>query len=63
MVDDTWSSPKPMYMFPNSDFESWAVGMTITQDGNTIFFLGINPENQVDRASPDIYTSKKIKGK
>ncbi|WP_169734647.1 TolB-like translocation protein [Maribacter antarcticus] len=50
-------------MFPNSDFEIWAVGMTITQDGNTMFFLGINPENQVDRASPDIYTSKKIKGK
>lgn len=57
-----WSKPEPIYMF-NKDSISHAIDMTLTQDGKTMYFLGVSPRDIVDKNPPDIYKSVKINGK
>ena len=58
-----WSNPEPIYMFENREVISTAVDMTLTQDGNTMYFLGIYSEDESGSQTPDIYSSKKVNGK
>ena len=63
LVNGNWSSPKPIYMYSNKDVISTSVDMTITQDGNTMYFLGRCPANEAGHTSTDIYKSEKVEGK
>jgi hypothetical protein len=63
LIDDNWTSPQPIQMFSDQESESVAIDPSITQDGNTMYFLGISPEDRLKKAKPDIYRSKKINGK
>ena len=50
-------------MFTDQEKESVAIDPTISQDGNTMYFLGISPEDRLKKSKPDIYKSQKIDGK
>ncbi|MFK7971367.1 MAG: hypothetical protein AB8F95_13425 [Bacteroidia bacterium] len=63
LVGGHWTTPKPIQMFTDQERESVAIDPSISQDGNTMYFLGINPEDHLKKSKPDIYTSKKIDGK
>ncbi len=63
LIDGNWSLPKPIQMFAEREKESVAIDPSISQDGNTMYFLGISPEDRLKNAKPDIYKSKKIDGK
>lgn len=63
LIEDNWTSPRPIQMFSDQESESVAIDPSITQDGNTMYFLGISPEDHSKKAKPDIYRSKKINGK
>ena len=58
-----WSSPKPIQMFKEQNKESVAIDPSVTLDGNTMYFLGVSPEDRVKKAKPDIYKSEKVNGK
>jgi len=66
-----WSDIKPIQMYHDSVLVSVACDPTITTDGKTMYFLGVDPglyENgiTVDKLysiPPDIYKSKKVDGK
>lgn len=60
-IDDQWTSPQPMQMFPNTEEISTAVDMSVTPDGNTMYFLGIYPQDST--ATTDIFQSHKVDGK
>ena len=62
-IDNQWTTPKPIKMFPEQSGGSVAVDPSITRDGDTMYFLGINPEDRAKKSKPDIYVSKKINGK
>ncbi|MBL7472074.1 TolB-like translocation protein [Robertkochia sediminum] len=61
--DGKWSLPKPIQMFSEQGKESVAIDPSVSQDGNTMYFLGISPEDRLKNAKPDIYKSQKIDGK
>lgn len=61
--DGKWSLPKPIQMFSEKGKESVAIDPSVSQDGNTMYFLGISPEDRLKNAKPDIYKSQKIDGK
>lgn len=63
LIDGNWTVPQPVQMFSDQDSESVAIDPSITQDGNTMYFLGISPEDRSNNAKPDIYRSQKIGGK
>ena len=71
LMDGIWSPIQPIQMYPKGVLISVACDPTITQDGNTMYFLGVDPKNYSNdvsldvlyRVPPDIYVSKKIKGK
>lgn len=63
LIDDNWSTPKPIQMFSNQNDKSVAIDPTITENGNTMYFLGISPEDRAKKAKPDIYRSQKVDGK
>lgn len=63
LVDGNWSTPKPIQMYEDQDASSVAIDPSITQDGNTMYFLGISPADRSKGAKPDIYKSQKINGK
>ncbi len=63
LVGGNWSEPEPIYMYTDKTSESVAIDPSITQDGNTMYFLGISPEDRSKKAKPDIYKSQKINGK
>jgi hypothetical protein len=63
LVDGNWTSPEPIQMFAEQEAESVAIDPTISQDGNTMYFLGINPEDRLKKSKPDIYKSERIDGK
>lgn len=63
LVDGNWSAPEPIQMYANKQDESVAIDPSITQDGKTMYFLGISPEARSKKAKPDIYKSQKIDGK
>ena len=60
LIDGNWSVPQPIQMYSNQDAKSVAIDPSITKDGNTMYFLGINPKDLANNALPDIYRSQKI---
>lgn len=71
LVNGKWSDIKPIKMYNDSILVSVACDPTITKDGKTMYFLGVDPKlykNNVTREElytipPDIYKSKKVNGK
>ena len=63
LVDGNWRLPKPIQMFSDPEKKSVAIDPSISQDGNTMYFLGISPEDRLKKHKPDIYKSKKVGGK
>ena len=63
LVDDQWTAPSAIPMFPESDVNTTAVDMTLTPDGNTMYFLGVLEEKETLDATTDIYRSRKVDGK
>lgn len=63
LVDDQWTAPSAIPMFPESDVNTTAVDMTLTPDGNTMYFLGVLEEKETLDATTDIYRSRKVNGK
>ena len=63
LVEGNWNLPKPIQMFTDQEKESVAIDPSISQDGNTMYFLGISPEDRLKKSKPDIYKSQKIDGK
>lgn len=57
-----WTTPSPIQLFTGKA-TSVAIDPSITQDGNTMYFLGIGPTDHSKGAKPDIYSSQKIAGK
>jgi len=63
LIDSNWTVTQPIQMFANQDEKSVAIDPSITQDGTTMYFLGINHEDYSKNSLPDIYKSQKIQGK
>jgi len=63
LINGTWTKPKPIQIYANQDAISVAIDPSITQDGNTMYFLGISPEDRSNNGFPDIYVSQKVNGK
>lgn len=63
LVNGKWTLPEPIEMFADKERESVAIDPSITTDGNTMYFLGISPEDRANKSKPDIYKSEKIDGK
>jgi len=71
LINGKWSEIKPIKMYDNSVLVSVACDPTITTDGKTMYFLGVDTKlykNNVTREElytipPDIYKSKKVNGK
>ena len=71
LIDGKWSTIKPIQMYPDSIAISVACDPTITQDGKTMYFLGVDPKNYTNNVTPDklytippdIYMSKKVNEK
>ncbi|WP_347923949.1 hypothetical protein [Pontimicrobium sp. SW4] len=71
LINGKWSDIKPIKMYEDNVLVSVACDPTITKDGKTMYFLGVDPKlykNNVTREElytipPDIYKSKKVNGK
>ncbi|BDD11860.1 hypothetical protein FUAX_42920 (plasmid) [Fulvitalea axinellae] len=63
LVDGKWTAPQPIQMFSNQEANSVAIDPTVTQDGKTMYFLGISPEERSRKSKPNIYKSQKVGGK
>jgi len=63
LIDGNWTAPQPIQMYSDQDANSVAIDPSITQDGNTMYFLGISPKDRSNNSKPDIYRSQKINGK
>lgn len=63
LIDGNWSTPEPIQMYADKTSESVAIDPSITQDGKTMYFLGISPQDRAKKSKPDIYRSQKINGK
>ena len=71
LIDGEWSPIEPIQMYPDSVSISVACDPTITKDGKTMYFLGVDPKSYTDHVTtvelytipPDIYRSEKINGK
>lgn len=71
LINGKWSDIEPIKMYDDSVLFSVACDPTITKDGKTMYFLGVDPKlyhNDVTREElytipPDIYKSKKVNGK
>lgn len=71
LIDGIWTAIQPIQMYSDSVLISVACDPTITEEGDTMFFLGVDPKNysndvsldELYRVPPDIYMSKKINGK
>jgi len=71
LINGIWAPTQPIQMYPDSISISVACDPTITQDGNTMYFLGVDPKNYSNdvnpaalyRIPPDVYMSKKVHGK
>ncbi len=63
LIDDNWTAPQSIQMYSDQDAKSVAIDPSITQDGNTMYFLGVNPKDRSNNAKPDIYKSRKVGGK
>jgi hypothetical protein len=63
LAEGDWNTPKPIQMFTDQEKESVAIDPSISQDGNTMYFLGISPKDRLRKSKPDIYKSQKVGGK
>lgn len=71
LINGEWSNIEPVKMYADDVLVSVACDPTITKDGKTMYFLGVDPglyTNDVTREElykipPDIYRSRKVKGK
>lgn len=71
LIDGKWSDIKLIKMYDDNVLVSVACDPTITKDGKTMYFLGVDPKlykNDVSREElytipPDIYKSEKVGGK
>ena len=63
LIDDQWTAPNAIPMFPETAVNTTAVDMSLTPDGNTMYFLGVLHENETLDAPSDIYRSQKVNGK
>lgn len=71
LTNGKWSYIKPIKMYDDNVLVSVACDPTITKDGKTMYFLGVDPKlykNDVTREvlytiPTDIYKSKKVNGK
>ena len=63
LSDGNWTTPQPIQMYSDQDAKSVAIDPSITPDGNTMYFLGISPEDHSNNSKPDIYKSQKIEDK
>jgi len=63
LINGQWTNPQPIKIFSDQEVTSVAIDPSITQDGNTMYFLGISPVDRSNNAKPDIYRSQKIGGK
>ncbi|WP_138434221.1 PD40 domain-containing protein [Winogradskyella algicola] len=70
-INGKWSDIKPIKMYGDNVLVSVACDPTITKDGKTMYFLGVDPKlynNDVTREElytipPDIYKTEKVNGK
>ncbi|AFN74145.1 putative immunogenic 75 kDa protein PG4 [Melioribacter roseus P3M-2] len=62
LINGNWTEPRPIQLYSNQDAKSVAIDPSITQDGNTMYFLGISPEERSNDSKPNIYKSQKING-
>jgi hypothetical protein len=63
LIDGNWTVPQPIQMYSDQDTKSVAIDPSITQDGNTMYFLGISPKERSNSSKPNIYKSHKKSGK
>lgn len=69
-INGQWSSLQPILLYPDSIRYTVACDPSITQDGQTMYFLGVDPRNYTNditpdklyRIPPDIYVSHKRNG-
>ena len=62
-IDERWTAPTAIPMFPENAVNTTAVDMSLTPDGNTMYFLGNFNENETMHTPSDIYRSRKVNGK
>lgn len=62
LIDGNWTAAQPIQMYSDQDANSVAIDPSISKDGNTMYFLGVNPEDRSNNSKPDIYRSQKIDG-
>ncbi|WKK80712.2 hypothetical protein [Marivirga arenosa] len=70
-IKGKWTDIKPLKMYHDSVLLSVACDPTITKDGKTMYFLGVDPslyandvsKEELYKIPPDIYMSKKVNGK
>lgn len=70
LIDGHWSAVQPITLYHDSVLYSVACDPTITADGKTMYFLGVDPTlytHDVSREAlytipPDIYKSEKVNG-
>ena len=72
LINGKWSDIEPIKMYDDSVLFSVACDPTITKDGKTMYFLGVDPKlynndnvtrKELYTITPDIYKSKKVNGK
>lgn len=63
LIDNQWTAPEAVPLFPEPAVNTTAVDMSLTPDGNTMYFLGVLHENETLDAPSDIYRSHKVDGK
>ncbi|MFY7670407.1 hypothetical protein ACOSP6_04915 [Tenacibaculum sp. MEBiC06402] len=71
LINGKWSDIEPIKMYGDTILISVACDPTITKDGMTMYFLGVDPKlynNDISREElyaipPDIYMSRKVDGK
>jgi hypothetical protein len=60
--DGQWTSAQPIQLFADTTVMFTAADMSLTPDGQTMYFLGIYPQDSTTKATTDIYASQKVDG-
>lgn len=63
LIEGGWTHPEPIQLYEDRQNSSVAIDPSISMDGRTMYFLGINPEDRAQGSPPDIYRSQKEGGK
>ena len=62
LADGRWSPPRELMLYPGQA-RALAVDMSVSHDGNELFFLGdYQPPGATATASPDIWRSRRLNG-